>query len=201
VGKWCIRRFSPPPPFWTALLGDLPFRSRRFRRSPLPRHSSHPIPVIPIWRGFRGKTPSTQFLGPRPSALIRGKKFFRSVSSVLISGQTFRFSNYPITRFPDYPILTPYPRHSSHHIPVIPIWRGFRGKTPSTQFLIRDHPRKKFFRSVSSVLISGQTCFPMSLDDVDLGDGRTFVRPPPRLRSQPSQFGVGSEVKRLQPNF
>jgi hypothetical protein len=136
------------PHFWAICLSD-PGDLGAFVDRPYPRHSSHPIPAIPIWRGFRGKTPSTQILGPRPSALIRGKKFFRSVSSVLISGQTFRFSNYPITRFPDYPILTPYPRHSSHHIPVIPIWRGFRGKTPSTQFLIRDHPRSSAVRSSS----------------------------------------------------
>jgi hypothetical protein len=149
------------PHFWAICLSDL----GAFVDRPYPRHSSPPIPAIPIWRGFRGKTPSTQILGPRPSALIRGKKFFRSVSSVLISGQTC----FPMSAISEMTSISAIPspsapRGSSQFIPSrsrpypAPSPGDHRIRSHSSQFGVDfsnfTRYREKKLHSVSHVLIS-----------------------------------------------
>ncbi len=75
---------------------------------PLPRHSSHVIPVIPIWRGFQ------RFSDPRPSALIRGKVCLSAPGDTRVEQppSAFRFSSvFSVVKAFDFPIsaMAPLP--------------------------------------------------------------------------------------------
>ena len=138
------------------------YQITRFLDAPSPRHPSHPIPVIPIWRGFERYSCGTAAVGCSDSSVfLCGRRFCVSDPrlSALISGKGFAF---PITGSPDYQITrfldAPSPRHPSHPIPRIPIWRGFEryscgtaalGCSDSSVFLCVLRGRGVAFRSAT----------------------------------------------------
>ena len=90
-----------------------------------PRHPSHLIPIIPIWRRLQ------RFPYPRPSALISGKHLpFRcramSATSAITAILPYAPGFHPSSSQAIPTSSVPHPRRSSHVIPVIPIWRGLQ---------------------------------------------------------------------------
>jgi len=109
-----------------------------------PRHSFHPIPVIPIWRGFQPNCWSPDHPISRSpdfsvSPCLRGGCSvlpFRSRRCRAITPS--RRLTHPLCPPGFHPNSSqaipassvPIPLRSSHPIPVIPIWRGFQRLFP-----------------------------------------------------------------------
>jgi hypothetical protein len=150
-----------------SVVGVSVFRSRRCRAMtsmsaiPTPRHSSHPIPLIPIWRGFQRSLPQLLRCSPRLRVSVVGVWF-------CISDQCHQRSSagsfclvfaVPITRLPTSSITQsgrrPYPRHSSHPIPLIPIWREFQHlglQKVSPQSMLVWHSRPRLWKPLLSLV-------------------------------------------------
>jgi hypothetical protein len=131
-----------------------------------PRHSPHPIPIIPIWRGFE----LFFFIPSNARDPYNLEECLRKTTATICFpitvnpyDQCQRYGFY-LSRsrrcraMSAIPAILP-PRHSPHPIPVIPIWRGFE-----LFFFIPSNARDPFNLEECLRKTTAKICFPIPGD-------------------------------------